>query len=198
MNSENVTTLTCPSLTSKPLSLRRQIFNRIRSSWNWKCALLSATDRSIVYLIAMARTGSTGKLGIILIEIAYVTLTAGLYAGLQQQALRLRSRLLGNLTVALIVPGLSQIFDWLVHLASGSPIPPRALVSVWVFTLLSAAFHLHIMRRGTFITGHGEHSILDDFRRIPRLTLGFILWPYSSITTLIARRSRDLNAEASA
>ena len=39
-------------------------------------ALLSATARSIVYLIAMTRAGSQGKLGVVLVEMAYVTLTA--------------------------------------------------------------------------------------------------------------------------
>src|SRR5580658_9856650 len=51
--------------------------------WNWKCALLSATARSLVYLAAMARTGLHGGGAVVLVEIAYVTLTAGVYAGMQ-------------------------------------------------------------------------------------------------------------------
>ena len=60
--------------------------------WNWKCALLSAAARSLVYLAAMARSGSHGRLAIVAVETAYVTLTAGIYAGMQQRALLLRSR----------------------------------------------------------------------------------------------------------
>lgn len=170
---------------------------RLFSCWNWKCALLSATARSIVYLIAMTRTGSQGKLGVVLVEMAYVTLTAGLYAGMQQMALRMRSKLAGNLIVVLGVPGLSQALDWLVHLATGAPIPHRALWSVCMFTLLSASYHLHIMRRGAFLTGHGEHSLLDDFKRIPLLTLGFVLWPLKTAAQMMSkRREQSVGAEA--
>jgi hypothetical protein len=198
MNSATASPLTCPSNPLLTSNLRRKIFLQIRSCWNWKCALLSASVRSAVYLIAMARSHNSGKLGIILVEVAYVTLTAGLYAGLQQQALRLRSHFWGNLAVVVGVPGLSQALDWLAHILTHEPIPHRALLTVCIFTLLSALFHLHIMRRGAFLTGHGEHSLLHDFRRIPRLTLGFILWPYRFVTELIARRARAVNAELAA
>lgn len=163
---------------------------RLFSCWNWKCALLSATARSFVYLIAMSRTHSHGRLGVVLVEMAYVTLTAGLYAGMQQMALRMRSQLAGNLIVVLGVPGLSQIFDWLVHIAVHAPIPHRALWSICVFTLLSASYHLHIMRRGIFLTGQGGHTLLDDFKSIPRLTLGFILWPCKIVAQRVFKRRR--------
>jgi hypothetical protein len=171
--------------------------HRLFSCWNWKCALLSATARSIVYLIAMTRAGSQGKLGVVLVEMAYVTLTAGLYAGIQQMALRMRRQLMGNLIVVVGVPGLSQALDWLVHLATGAPIPHRALWSVCVFALLSASYHLHIMRRGAFLTGKGEHSLLDDFKRIPLLTLGFVLWPFKAMAERMSkRRVQAVQAEA--
>lgn len=83
--------------------------------WNWKCALMSATARSLVYLAAMTHTGLHGTLPVVLVEVGYVTLTAGVYAGLQQNALRIRSRLLGNLIVVLGVPGLAQVLDWFTH-----------------------------------------------------------------------------------
>jgi hypothetical protein len=52
------------------------------------------------------------------VELAYVTLTSGLYAGLQQKALGIRSRWLGNSTIILGVPWLAQAFDWLAHRAA--------------------------------------------------------------------------------
>ena len=92
---------------------RSPFFAQAIVCWNWKCALMSATARSLVYLAAMARTGLQSGLPVVLVEMVYVTLTAGLYAGLQQRALGFRSRLLGNLTVVLAVPMLAQILDWL-------------------------------------------------------------------------------------
>ena len=73
---------------------------------------------------------------------AYVALTAGIYAGLQQRALGLRSRLLGNLIVALGVPALAQILDWLAHRAAGAAVPFRAILAVSIFAAVSALFHL--------------------------------------------------------
>ncbi len=157
---------------SLPPSLKR-----VLTCWNWKCALLSATARSIVYLAAMVRTGARGGLFIVLVEILYVTVTAGTYAGLQQRALELRSRFLGNLTIVLGVPMLAQLFDWLAHRLVGAPVPPRATLAVCAFAALSALFHLHVMRSGAFLTGHKGRTLRDDFRRMPRLIAAFILAP---------------------
>jgi hypothetical protein len=48
---------------------------------------------------------------------------------------------------------------------------------VCLFTVVSALFHLHVMRRGAFLTGHTGRSLLNDFRRMPRLIAGFVLAP---------------------
>jgi hypothetical protein len=162
--------------------------------WNWKCALLSATARSLVYLAAMARPGSHGRLAVVLVEIAYVSLTAGIYAGLQQQALAFRSTLLGNLTIAGAVPALAQLLDWLAHKAMGATAPGRATVAVCVFTGVSALFHLYVMRRGVFLSGRGQ-SLYDDFRRVPHLIAGFLLMPVAAVSILSLRVLRSIESQ---
>jgi hypothetical protein len=147
-------------------------------------------------MAAMARTGLRGSLAVVLIEMAYVTLTAGLYAGLQQKALGLRSRLLGNCTIVFAVPGLSLALDWLTHRAAGATAPARATFAVCVFATISALFHLHVMRRGAFLTGHRGHSLVEDFRRIPRLTLGFVTGPFAWLSSMGARTARAFESEA--
>jgi len=121
--------------------------------------------RSLIYLAAMARSGPHGRLGVVAVEMAYVTLTAGLYAGMQQRALALRSRFLGNLIVVVGVPGLAQFF------------------------------HLHVMRRGVFLTGHTGRTLADDFRRMPRLVLDFVLRPYTLFSGFSARVVRAAESE---
>jgi hypothetical protein len=152
------------------------------NAWNWKCALLSAVARSAVYAVALARLGANSPawrdgLAVVAVELMYVTLTAGLYAGLQQQALGLRRRWLGDLAIVVGVPGLSQLVDWGVHWLAGAPTPHKALATVLGFTLLSALFHRHVMRHGTFLTGKHGGSLIQDFRRIPALVASFALWP---------------------
>jgi hypothetical protein len=165
------------------------------SCWNWKCAILSATARSIVYLAALARSRAHGRLSVILVEIAYVALTAGIYAGLQQRALGLRVRWLGNLIVAFGVPALAQVFDWLAHRAAGAAVPFRAILAVSIFAALSALFHLYVMRRGVFLTNHGR-SLADDFRRIPGLIAGLVVAPVALFAPPAVRPTRAAESEA--
>lgn len=147
---------------------------------------MSATARSLVYLAALTRSGHHGRLSIVLVEIAYVALTAGLYAGLQQRALGLRPQLLGNLTIALGVPALAQALDWLVHRAVGAAVPFHATLAVSLLAAISALFHLYVMRRGVFLTGQGR-PLGDDFRRIPRLLAGSVTAPVALIGWLALR-----------
>jgi hypothetical protein len=124
----------------------------------------------------MARGNRQHALGVVLVEIAYVTLTAGVYAGMQQQALGLRRRWLGNAIIVLGVPGLAQALDWAAHCALGAAAPTRATLAVCCFAAISALFHLHVMRNGAFLSGYGR-SLVSDFRRMPRLIAGFVLRP---------------------
>ncbi len=144
----------------------------------------------------MARNGLRGGLSIVLVEIAYVTLTAGLYAGMQQRALSFRLRLLGNLTIVFGVPGMAQILDWLAHRAVGAVAPGKATLAVSVFAIVSALFHLHVMRRGAFLTGRGGRSLAEDFRRMPRLILAFIAAPVVLLSATAGRQVRGVQSEA--
>jgi hypothetical protein len=171
------------------------LLSKVLSCWNWKCALLSASARSLVYLIAMSRTGLRGSLAVVGVEIAYVTLTAGIYAGMQQRALGLRMRRLGDLIVVLGVPGLSQALDWTAHRLTGAAVTSRATLAVCVFAALSALFHLHVMRNGVFLTGTGR-SLFDDFRSMPRLVAGFVVRPVVFLGALTSRLVGTIESEA--
>jgi hypothetical protein len=116
------------------------------------------------------------------------------YAGLQQNALRLRSRLLGNLIVVLGVPGLAQLLDWFTHHLTHTVATGRTILAVSFFAALSALFHLHVMRNGGFLTGQG-HSLLDDFRRVPRFVAGFVLGPADFFTARMSRPARTVEPE---
>lgn len=174
---------------------RSPLLAQVFSCWNWKCALLSATARSLVYLAALARSSHHGRLSIVLVEIVYVAITAGLYAGMQQRALGLRSRALGNAIVAFGVPALAQALDWLAHRAAGAPVPARATIAVGLFAPVSALFHLFVMRRGAFLTGHGR-SLFDDLRLMPRLVAGFMVAPVALVALLAVRPGRTAESEA--
>jgi hypothetical protein len=145
--------------------------------------------------MAMARSGPHGRLAVVLVEIVYVTLTAGVYAGMQQKALGLRTRWLGNLIVVLGVPGLSQVLDWTAHRVTGATVTSRATLAVSIFAAVSALFHLHVMRNGVFLTGSGR-SLFDDFRRIPRLIAGFVVRPVAFLLAAFSDAGRAIESKA--
>ncbi len=121
---------------SMPSPFLKQAF----AYWNWKCALMSAAARSLIYLAAMAHNGLHGTLPIVLVEVGYVTLTAGVYAGIQQNALRLPSRVLGNLIVVVGVPGLAQVLDWFAHRLTHTAATGGTTVAVSFFAVLPRSF----------------------------------------------------------
>lgn len=121
--------------------------------------------RSTIYLAAMSRKGFRASLAVVLVEIAYVTLTAGVYAGMQQKALSVRPRMIGSLIITIGVPALSQAIDWTAHRVTGAAVTGKATLAVCLFAGISALIHLHLMRRGAFLTGIGT-SLADDFRSI--------------------------------
>lgn len=174
---------------------RSTLATQVFSCWNWKCALMSATARSLVYAAAMARSSHANRGAVVLVEVAYVTLTAGIYAALQQRALRLSSRTLGNWIVVLGVPALAQMLDWATHRMTGAAAPGRATLSVSVFAAISALFHLYVMRNGVFLTGHNR-SLADDFRRIPRLVAGFVSKPFVLMAAWMARPASVFESDA--
>ena len=159
---------------------RSTLLAKLFSCWNWKCALLGATVRSLVYLAAMVHARRADMGAVVLVEMVYVTLTAGVFAALQQRSLGIRSRFLGDMIVVVGVPGLAQILDWTAHRVMHAVAPGRAILIVCLYTVISALFHLYFMRNGVFLTGCGR-SLADDVRRIPRLVAGFVSIPFVSL-----------------
>jgi hypothetical protein len=144
----------------------------------------------------MVRCGPHGRFAVVVVEIIYVTFTAGIYAGMQQKALGVRPRGLSNILIVVGVPGLAQMLDWLAHSVTRAAAPPTATIAVAVFAAISALFHLHVMRNGAFLSGYGR-SLLDDFRSIPRLVAGFVLRPIELVAALASRPSPEAESEIS-
>jgi hypothetical protein len=52
------------------------------------------------------------------------------------------------------------------------------------------------MRRGVFLTGNRGRSLIDDFRRMPRLVAGFVAVPVVLLAALPGRFARAVESEA--
>jgi hypothetical protein len=142
--------------------------------WNWKSASVAATIRGSVFVLAMGRHG--GQMGA-LVEIVYVVTTAGFFAAIQQGLLGVNPRWAGRLGIVAGVPIAAMALDCLVHLAARVPNSKSVTVSVLVYSLISAAFHLHLMESGAMLVGEQGRSFLSDLKSIPRMVLSFVCAP---------------------
>ncbi len=164
--------------------------------WNWKSAILSALIRSFVYLLTTMKHGWHSELHAIAAEMCYVALTAGIYSALQQGALDIRPRWLSNLLIVVAVPVLSQTVEYTVHAIAGTPNLKTAIISILSFGLISAMFHLHIMRKGAMLVGSKGRPFSDDLKRMPSFVISFLAAPV--IAAMDAARRQWENDEAAA
>jgi hypothetical protein len=168
--------------------------------WNWKAASLQIAIRATAYFIVATRhlhaVGHQAGFHAAVVEAAYVCLTAGFYSALQQGAMRVEPRWLANLVIIGGVPMLAQAVDTLVQQAAGTPNLKAVSLGMVFWGLLSAAFHLHLMRNGAMLVGKGEGSFANDLRRIPRLVGSFVATPV--VGTLKALRPRIQTGESEA
>lgn len=152
--------------------------------------------RSFVYLLTTMKHGWHSELHAIAAEMFYVALTAGIYAALQQGALDVRPRWLSNLLIVLAVPVLSQTVEYTVHAAAGTPNLKTATISILSFGLISAMFHLHVMRKGAMLVGSKSRPFSDDLKRMPALVASFLAAPV--IAAIDVTRRQLENDEAAA
>ena len=164
--------------------------------WNWKSAILSAMIRSIVYLIATMKHGWHSELYAIASEMLYVALTAGLYSAMQQGVLDIQPRWFSNFLIVLGVPASSQAVEYFVHTIAGTPNLKAATISILSFGLISATFHLHIMRRGAMLVGKKSRPFSEDLKRMPVLVGSFIAIPFLAVIEAARRPLRDDEAAA--
>lgn len=170
--------------------------------WNWKAASLQIAIRATVYFIVATRHLHAGShqagLHAAIIEAVYVCLTAGFYSALQQGAMRAEPRWLANLVIIAGVPMLAQVVDTLVQQAAGTPNLKAVSLGMVFWGLLSAAFHLHLMRNGAMLIGKGEGSFASDLRRIPRLIASFVAVPFMGVLSAVRPRIQTGESEAAA
>ena len=158
-----------PSPTSLPSRRCFPLLATAFACWNWKSAILSGVIRSATYFAIVARHGHNAGLEAAAVEAVYVALTAGVYSGLQQRAMTVQPRWFSNLIILAAVPMFAQLIDFLVQSAAHTPGLKTATIGMVCWGLLSASFHLHLMRNGAMLVGCEGRSFGNDLKRIPWL-----------------------------
>ncbi|MDR3763215.1 MAG: hypothetical protein P4M01_03885 [Acidobacteriota bacterium] len=143
--------------------------------WNTKAALLSALVRGGVFLLATLRSHHGGRNGAVLAEAFFGAACAGFFGTVTQAVRFATPQWQAEAVVAVAIPLVFQTGDYFFHAALGQTGLRAGMVSSALFTALSAAFNLYIMRRGTLLAGGEGQSFAQDLVSLPRLAFGFVV-----------------------
>src|SRR5262249_17438804 len=143
--------------------------------WNWKSAVLSACLRGGVFFAANLGAGMAAALGAMRVESAFYVTVAGFYGAMIEAFRRARPPWQATLTVMLLMPAANHTVEFALHWASGTKKLKTSIIASVCVSMLSAVFNLFAMRRGVFIVGAERQSLLEDFRRLPRILFDFLV-----------------------
>jgi hypothetical protein len=154
--------------------------------WNGKAAMLSAMFRGGIFLAASMKSHHAGRTSGVLAEAMFGAVSAGFF-GTLTQALRFAGPgWLAELLLAGIFPLLFQVGDFYFHASLGTQVFRIGMIASAVFTALSSAFNLYIMRRGTLLVGEESNPFAEDLGALPRLALSFVISGVMKAWRLIA------------
>lgn len=163
--------------------------------WNYKGAILSGSLRAPIFLVTYLLGKESLKLaiGAALAQFVFRFLFAGVGGALIQGFRRVEPPWKALLTILMIVPLISHLFEYLVQVAfaqatgTGSHTESAIIRSVCV-SILSALFTLFIMRRNVMIVGEAESkSLFSDIAALPRMVFEFCaFWP-NEIAAMLRR-----------
>ena len=146
----------------------------------------------ITYLVG--RESIKLAIGAALAQFAFRFLFAGVGGALIQSFRRVEPAWKALLTILLVVPVISHIFEFLVQSGFAYATGTRdhtdeAIVRSICVSVISALFSLYIMRRNVMIVGEAESkSLLSDVLRLPALIFQFMAFIPLEIANLIRRR----------
>jgi len=169
-----------PSVAAVVGGVARHPIDYLVRVWNWKSALLSALLRGIILFVANLTAGWRPASAAFLVELMLRTAISGVYGSLTEAFAAAEPPWAALVAAMIVMPVTSQLVQLAVHYANGTPELARSFWISTAVTLVSTAFNFFAMRRGALIVGDGRRSVADDLRRLPRLLLDFVLWPFNS------------------
>jgi hypothetical protein len=141
---------------------------------NWKSAVLSSTIRASLFFAANVSAGPDAARAAFLTELAHRGATAGFYGALTQAFGEVRPAWAATLAAMTLLPGVSHLFEFVVHWLRGTPRLVEGILLSVCFTALSTSFNLFAMRRGALTVGTGSSPLLLDLLRMPALVADFV------------------------
>lgn len=137
--------------------------------------MLSAIFRGVIFLIASIKSHHAGRTSGVFAEALFGAVCAGFFGALTQALRFAQPGWLAVLLLAGVFPLAFQLGDFTFHAALGTQVFRIGMIASAVFTVLSSAFNLYIMRRGTLLVGKEGTPFSRDISELPRLALMFVV-----------------------
>jgi hypothetical protein len=153
--------------------------------WNWKSAVISAAMRGPIFFFAALSHGLRAAAMSLLLDASFRTVLAGFMGALTQALRYVQPTWIAALIVVVGMPVVNHTIEYFVHrndvrlgLAMGISIG---------FSMISGAFELFAMRRGTLVVTEHSHSLLHDIIRFPWLLADFVRAGVRAVGRLFAQ-----------
>ncbi len=163
--------------------------------WNYKGAILSGGIRAPIFLATYLLGKESLKLALAaaLAQFIFRFLFAGVGGALIQSFRRVEPAWKALLSILLVVPVISHIFEYFVqtgfaYYTGTNSHTDQAIVRSICLSLFSALFSLYIMRRNVMIVGEAESkSLLGDIISLPVLVFDFLAFIPLEIARMLRR-----------
>lgn len=142
--------------------------------WNWKAALTSSISRGLLFFCVNLTAGWDAARAAMLTEVCVRAVTAGFYGSLTARFRHVQPAWAATATAGVLLPLVSHGVELMVHWRRGTDALAASIAASVLWTVLSTAFNLHLMRHGVMIVGDGSPSLRDDLRALPRLARRFV------------------------
>jgi hypothetical protein len=140
--------------------------------WNWKSAVISAAMRGPIFFFTSLSFGLRAAAMSLLLDASFRTVLAGFMGALTQALRYVQPTWMAAVIVIIGMPVVNHTIEYFVHrhnmrvgLAMG--------ISIGL-SMISGAFELFAMRRGTLVVTEHSRSLLQDIIRFPWLVADFL------------------------
>jgi len=143
-------------------------------SWNWKAALLSASLRAPLFLLATLRHGLRAISTAVLVEAVYSAFISGCFGAFVQKMRNTRPLWASALLIVAVLPALVLWLDYLLHLYTGMPNLKGGMWAAATLCVLSSLFNWYLMKHGNLLVGKSGRPFTTDLKRMPRMVFDFV------------------------
>lgn len=164
--------------------------------WNYKGAILSGAIRAPIFLATylIGKESLKLALGAALAQFIFRFAFAGVGGALIQSFRRVEPAWKALLSILLVVPVISHIFEYLVqsgfaYYTSTANHTDQAIIRSICLSIFSALFSLYIMRRNVMIVGEADSkSLFSDIIHLPMLVFDFLAFVPLEIARMLRRK----------